>query len=133
MPADVQVYRQMRRCVVRYAGPLRAADVIAGVKDQAALGAWYLPTFIDLSEATRVEMTFQDLHELADCLRKLRAVHGPRGPVAIFGEREDVYCAARMYAVSMAAATGRPIAAFRSLDAAEQWLSEQESKLGTFG
>ena len=126
MPGDVLIYSMVRRCLVRYSGSLRADDVKATLEEQAGRGGWYLLTLIDLTEATGTEVTFADMQDLAACLRKLRSLHGPRGPVAIVADKDDLYCAARMYAISMHSATGMAVAAFRRIDEAERWLGERE-------
>jgi hypothetical protein len=125
MGVDVEIHLVRGLCLFRYAGVITLSDIARALQAQADNQAWTMPTLIDASEATGVEVTFRDVSALRAIVRAQLQRHGPRGPVAAYVPCPVLYQMARLYAMSVAT-VGTRFAAFRTVEEAEAWLEAQE-------
>jgi len=104
--------------------PLVPDELYAVSDHQATAGTWRYGVLLDLRDLTQPP-TADDVRRLIDHVRALIHVHGRRGPVATVSLQPAVYGMARMYEM-LAEGAGLEVAAFKTINEAESWLSEHQ-------
>jgi len=123
MPVHWTVFHPARLVVAATEGDVTPADIekyFAGVTADGAMA------YAKIFEITRTPRTLgeESLKALGERVIYY-ARHGQIGPVAIVAASDESYAQAQIFAA--AADAGRPLAIFRELHAARQWLDAQRS------
>jgi hypothetical protein len=110
----------IRRIVITVTGPLLVADILAVVDRQAYEGVWNYACLDDRRGMTTGPST-ADVAPIARYIRQLETARGPRGPVAVVGDRTgsvEVYWRLSKH-------LGLPFEVFDNIGDAERWLAER--------
>jgi hypothetical protein len=124
MPFVIHRVDSIRRFVAVATGHVTIEEA---TRDMATVRTGELQRYGVMIDLTLADMpvSFDQIHQLVDYAKRLTAASGPRGPVAIVAPHSKENGMWRLLgALAEQAAVQQRIAAFRSVESAEEWLDQ---------
>jgi hypothetical protein len=118
-----------RRVSMTFTGPLIMEEIMASMGRQVADGCWAHAVLCD-ARALHGAAETAEVRVLVDYQQSLSRVHGRRGPVAVVTNEPAQFGMGRMFGALIDTPGGSPFGVFTSIEAADRWLDEQQSRLG---
>jgi hypothetical protein len=112
-----------RRIAIMTIGHITPEDILGVLDRQASEGTWSYSVLYD-TRASKNIPTPEDLRRVVMRVGTLTARHGPRGPVALVTNSEQLSRMARAYG-NLGELTALRVEVFTGVEDAEQWLDQE--------
>jgi hypothetical protein len=117
------------RLTMTFTGPLIVEEIMASMGRQVADGCWAHAVLCDARGLHGAAET-AEVRAFVDYQQILSRVHGPRGPVAVVTSEPAQFGMGRMFGALIDTPGGSPFGVFTSIESADRWLDEQQSRPG---